>query len=57
MYGDELRILQYIASKFELMTVSEYARREDISPNGAKDRVKRGKEMSLELKGQTFICG
>lgn len=55
MYTDELHILQYLLERYNPMSLSDYARKEGISPNGAKDRIKRGKVMQLNIIGRTFI--
>lgn len=53
--GDEIAILQHIVQRLNLSTISAYARKHGISPNGAKKRVEANREASVILNGQLFI--
>ena len=54
-YTDELHILNHLINKFKPLSLSEYARKENISPNGAKCRIAAGKVMYINMIGKTFI--
>lgn len=54
-YTDELHILHHYLEKFKPISLSEYARQENITVNGAKSRITSGKVMHLEMIGKTFI--
>lgn len=54
-YTDELHILNHLVNKFNPISLSEYARRENISVNGAKTRINAGKVMYVEMIGKYFI--
>ena len=52
---NEVQLLQHIVNRLNLTTVSQYASREGISHNGAKDRIKRGKVASVKMNGLMLI--
>jgi hypothetical protein len=52
----ELQIVDYSLQRLNLKTISQYAREKGISPNGVKDRIKRGKVMSITVSGTTFVA-
>jgi len=54
-YTDELNILNHLLNKFNPVSKSEYAKKENISIPGVNDRIKRGKLMCIEMIGKTFI--
>lgn len=54
-YTDELHILNHLVNKFNPISLSEYARIENISVNGAKTRINAGKVMYVEMIGKYFI--
>lgn len=54
-YTDELHILHHLINKFKPISLSEYARQQNISVNGAKTRIKAGKVMYVEMIGKQFI--
>jgi len=54
-YTDELHILNHLVNKFNPISLSEYARKENISLNGAKVRLKSGKVMYVEMIGKYFV--
>jgi hypothetical protein len=54
-YTDELHILHHLLNKFKPISLSEYARKEGISPNGAKKRMQAGKVMFVNMIGRDFI--
>lgn len=54
-YNDELHILHHFLDKFKPISLSEYARNHNITPNGAKSRIASGKVMHLNMIGKTFI--
>lgn len=54
-FTDELHILHHLLDKFKPISLSDYARQEKISVNGAKSRIAYGKVIHLEMIGKTFI--
>lgn len=52
---DELKILTYIIEKYKFITVSEYARRKNISPAGALKRIEAGNVMYVLIAGNKLI--
>lgn len=55
MMDDEIEILQYLVSRLNLQTISNYSREQGISPAGAAKRCSAKKVANITLKGQTFI--
>lgn len=54
-YADELNILEHILNKFKPKSVSEYAKKQNISTPAVYDRIKRGKVMYVEIINRKFI--
>ena len=54
-YTDELNILEHILNKFKPKSVSEYAKKQNISTPAVYDRIKRGKVMYVEIINRKFI--
>lgn len=54
-YTDELHILNHLITKFNPVSLSQYARQEGISVNGAKSRVKSGKVMFFKAIDKYFV--
>lgn len=57
MMHEELEMLNHLVSKYNFVSVSEYARKENISQPGALKRLKTGKVMFVEMIGRKFIIG
>lgn len=55
LYSDELKILEYLVKKFNLISQSEYARRENISVPAVKKRIESGQVMSIKISERYFI--
>ena len=55
LMNEELEILKHLVSKFGLMTISEYAKKEKITYKGAKIRILSGKVMYINLMNKTFV--
>lgn len=55
-YTNEIEIVQYIAQRLNLTTKSKYAKEKNLSYNGLKLRIEKGKEMVIELNGVDLIC-
>lgn len=54
-YTKELNILNHLLNKFNPISITEYAKKENIKPPAVYDRIKRGKVMCLKIIGRTFI--
>lgn len=54
---EELEMLNLIVNKYNFLSVSEYARQQNISQPGALKRLKSGKIMYIEMIGRKFIIG
>lgn len=54
---EELEMLNHIVNKYNFLSVSQYARKENISQPAALKRIKRGKVMFVEMIGRKFIIG
>jgi len=52
---EELRILEYLVQRYKLTSLSDFAKEQNISYNGAKKRINSGKVMYIELMNQKFI--
>ena len=55
IYSDELKILEYLVKKFNLISQSEYARKESISVPAVKKRIENGQVMSIKIADRYFI--
>lgn len=55
-YTDEIEIIQHLCNRLNLTTPAQLAKSRGISYNGMKKRIESGKEMTVKLRGQTFIC-
>jgi hypothetical protein len=53
--GDEFRILEHLVNRFNLISLSEYAKKEGISNVAARKRIDTGKECFIELAGKICI--
>ena len=53
--GDEFKILEHLVNRFNLMSLSQYAKREKISNVAARKRIDSGKECFVELAGKICI--
>ena len=53
----EMEMLNLIVNKYNFMSVSEYARKENISQPAALKRLKTGKIMYVEMISRKFIIG
>ncbi len=54
---EELNILNLLVNKYNFLSVSEYARKENISQPASLKRLKSGKVMYVEMIGRKFIIG
>jgi|TARA_R110000822_G_scaffold286336_1_gene407691 hypothetical protein len=54
---EELELLKILVKKYNLVSVSEYARNQGISQPGALKRLGNGKVMYIEMIGRKFIIG
>lgn len=52
---EELEMIKILVNKYNFKSVSEYARKENISQPGALKRLKTGKIMFIEMIGKKFI--
>lgn len=52
---EELEMINILVNKYNFKSVSEYARKENISQPGALKRLKTGKIMFIEMIGKKFI--
>lgn len=55
MMGHEIEILEFILQRLNPITVADYARKENISFNGAKEIIKKGKEANFSFGSQKFV--
>ena len=55
-YFDELQIFEAIAKKYDMKTVTNYAKAENISYNGVLDGLKRKHCASFQIDTVTFCC-
>lgn len=53
----ELEMINILVKKYNFMSVSQYARKENISQPAALKRLKSGKVMYIEMIGKKFIIG
>jgi len=53
----ELEMLNHIVNKYNFLSVSQYAKKENISQPAALKRIKKGKVMFVEMIGRKFIIG
>ena len=51
----ELHIFEAIAEKYRFKTLSDCAKSENISYNGALNRIKTGKEQYIKLANQILV--
>lgn len=51
----ELKILTYLIYRYKFVKLSEYARRQGISPAGALKRIEAGNVMFIEIAGTKYI--
>ena len=51
----ELHIFQAIAEKYQFKTLSDYAKSECISYNGALHRIRSGREQYFKIANQILI--
>jgi hypothetical protein len=51
----ELQIFEAINKKYGFQTLSDYARSQKISYNGALNRIKSGKEQYVLIANQIFV--
>lgn len=54
-YSDDLKILKSLFQKYELISISDYAKRINKSYNGILDMIKREKVATIIISNQTFI--
>jgi hypothetical protein len=54
---EELNMIDVLVKKYNFLSVSQYARKENISQPGALKRLKSGKVMYIEMIGRKFIIG
>ena len=54
---EELDMLNLIVNKYNFLSFSQYAKKENISQPGALKRLKSGKVMFIEMIGRKFIIG
>lgn len=52
---EDLEMLNLLVNKYNPISVSEYARRNNISQPAALKRLKTGKVMFIEMIGKKFI--
>ena len=53
----ELKILNQLVNKYNFVSPSQYARKENISQPAALKRLRSGKVMYIEMIGKKFIIG
>ena len=54
-YSDDLRILKSLHQKYEVISISDYAKRIGKSYNGVQDMVKRCKVATIKISKQVFV--
>jgi hypothetical protein len=52
---EELEMINILVNKYNFISVSEYARQNNISQPAALKRIDRGKVMYVEMIGKKFI--
>lgn len=57
LMNEELEMISLLVNKYNFLSVSEYARKENISQPGALKRLRSGKVMFVEMIGRKFIIG
>lgn len=57
LMNEELEMINLLVNKYNFLSVSEYARKENISQPGALKRLRSGKVMFVEMIGRKFIIG
>ncbi len=55
MMGDEMAILELILHRLHPIPISDYAKKEGITFNGAKKRIQNGKVAYIEMGSKTFV--
>jgi hypothetical protein len=55
IFSHELKIIEVLFKKFELVTVQDYAQKTGKSYNGIQDMIKRSKLATIEISGKIFI--
>lgn len=56
-YSEELRILEVLLNRYCLLTISDYARKKNLTPNGVKYLIDHEKIATIEINGHVFIIG
>jgi len=54
---EELEMISILVNKYNFLSVSQYAKRENISQPAALKRLNSGKVMYVEMIGRKFIIG
>jgi len=54
-FSGELNILQSLVQKFELKTISNYAKKNNISYNGVKKMIKEERIQNFSINGIKYI--
>lgn len=55
-YSDELSIVQHLFKKYNLKTITDYAKENNISRQSIYNQIEKGQVMNIELTGITFIA-
>ena len=52
---EELTFIEIIVTKYNFISKSEYARKENVSPQGVLSRLKSKNDMYIKMIGKLFI--
>ena len=52
---EELNILSYLIERYKFITISEYARQNNITPAGVLHRIEQGGVMYILIGGIKFV--
>lgn len=55
-YSDELSILEHLFKKYNLKTISDYSKENNINRQAIYNQIEKGQVMNIELTGITFIA-
>lgn len=54
--SEEFEILKFLFEKYNLKTISDYSKDNNISRQSVYNQIEKGQIMSIELSGINFIC-
>lgn len=55
MMDEELGMIQHLVTKYNFISKSQYARKQNISPQGVESRLKSNNYAYLKMIGKLFI--